>query len=277
MDVSIQPVCMWSVNLLVTFNLVNQGVSSLDCMAEDPSQPFKVPTCCNVNPTDPEMKKEQDRVLPKELVGRDKVMLVPGPCPGELACPKLLGEECGGLGDGLGKCDPGLNFLGGEWLKCKCTHVYGIVEDCTHDDENETVDFTGRCVPHNLFRNNTDHFIAKDATDVKDYGIIPSCSKTERVPACETMHGGVNTDSLLYLPSLFVCNGTCKKEHRQELVGISIITTCSEDESNTATTNKLKENSATTFSRLSDNGEYLIAIMVIVGQHQGLRNYEYYA
>ena len=277
MDALIQPVCMWSVNLLVTFNFVAQGVNSLDCMEEDPSQPYKVPACCKTNPSDPEMKKEQERVLPKELVGRDKVMLVSGPCPGEWECPRQLGEECGGEGDRLGKCDIGLGIVGGEWLRCKCDSTLEKAEgrNCTYDNTKDRifpqpVHFPGRCVPYNLFRNNTDRFIAKDTTDVKDYAIIPSCTKTtyQRVPACETMHGGVNPKSLLYFPSIFLCNGTCEIEYNPGYT----TTTCSEDESlttkvNTATTNKLKENnSATTFSTLSDEGEYLIGIMVIVGQ-----------
>ena len=268
---------MWSVNLLLTFNLAAQGVHSLDCMVEDPSQPRKVPACCNVNPSDPEMKKEQERVLPKELVGRDNVMLVPGPCPGEWECPKQLGEECGGDWRTLGRCDPGLNIVGGEWLRCKCDSALKITEgmNCTYDYENEPVHFPGRCVPHNLFGNNTDHFIAKDTTDVKDYSTIPSCIKLkyQRVPACETMHGGVDPKSSLYSPNLLVCNGICEKENRPG----STIITCRENESNTATTNKLKEKSATTFSRLSDKGEYLIAIMVIVSQHRSIKNFEYYA
>ena len=277
MEVLIEAVCMWSVNLLLTFNLVAQGVRSLSCITPDPSQPFKVPACCKTNPSDPKMKIEQERVLPKELVGRDKVMLVSGPC-GEWECPKQLGEKCGGDWGTLGRCDPGLNILGGEWLRCKCDSTLEKTEgrNCTYDEVNEPDHFPGRCVPHNLFGNNTDHFIAKDTTDVKDYSILPSCIKTQyqRVPACEIMHGGVHPDSSLYLPQLLLCNETCEREERQG----STIITCIEDESNTATSNRLKDNNpATSFSRLSNKGEYLIATLVIVVLHQYIKSFEKYA
>ena len=282
MEISIEQVSMWTVNLLIVFNLLAHGVHSEKCPNEPKPNPYKphtVPTCCQMYPSDPDLKKEQEKIFTKrDYFGRRKVPLVAVSCD-EVGCPKLLGEECSGNTPSgeistFGKCDPGIDTW--DWLKCKCDcKLENGGRNCTYADEKEQpVNCRGRCVPHDLFRNNTDRFVAKDVIipDVKDYGMISTCQKPDRAPACELME----TDKISKIGDLpMACNGSCEVTYGQDIKHVM----CAKVESNTASTNKGVENEISdnihtaTCNRLSDKGGYLIAIIIVVAQVHIVNNY----